>query len=218
MSVSIVHRNSHSPKQLPSREATRRRILDGALKLFSQKGYLGATTKEIAREANISEMTLFRHFPTKEVLFESVLSTHSFLPALKEILPAIKGKPPEEALALIARKYLATLERRKDFIKILLSQSEFFPEKMHTIYHAFLSELFSTLAAYLREMQSEGILRQFDPMLGARAFLAMFFTYFLTKDILRFQGTEQKSTDTVIREYVGYFINGTLREYTAMAR
>jgi AcrR family transcriptional regulator len=217
MRVSIVHRNSHAPKQLPSREATRRRILDGALKLFSQKGYLGATTKEIAREANISEMTLFRHFPTKEVLFESVLSTHSFLPALKEILPAIKGKPPEEALALIARKYLATLERRKDFIKILLSQSEFFPEKMHTIYHAFLSELFSTLAAYLREMQSEGfygsLIRCSVPCVSCHVF-----------HLLSDQGHSSVSGNGTEIDRYGHtricriFYQWNPREYTAMAR
>lgn len=189
---------------------TREKILDAALRLFSEKGYLGATTREISHAAAVAEVTLFRHFASKEALFEEVLSTHTFLPALKEILPSTKEMPPEEALALIARKYLATLERRRDFIKILLSQSQFLPEKANAVYHAFLAEVFSTLAAYFRDMQIEGILRPFDPMLGARAFLAMFFTYFLTTDIIRFQGGKQLSADIVIREYVGYFMKGTL--------
>jgi len=38
----------------------------------------------------------------------------------------------------------------------------------------------------------------------------MFFTYFLTTDIIRFQEGKQLSDDTVIREYVGYFMKGTL--------
>jgi AcrR family transcriptional regulator len=194
------------------RPATREKILDAALRRFSEKGYLGATTREIALEAGVAEVTLFRHFSSKEALFEAVLSTHSFLPALKEIIPSIKEKPIEEALVLIAQKYLATLDRRKDFIKILLSQSHFFPEKVHSIYHAFLAEIFTTLATYFRDMQQAGILRTFDPVLGARAFLAMFFTYFLTNDIIQFQAKERTSTDAVIREYIGYFMVGTLKQ------
>lgn len=194
---------------------TREKILDAALRRFSEKGYLGATTREIAQEARVAEITLFRHFSSKEVLFEAVLSTHSFLPALREIIPSIKEKPIEEALSLIALKYLATLEKRRDFIKILLSQSHFFPEKVHTIYHAFLTEIFSTLAAYFYDMQQAGVLRAFDPMLGARAFLAMFFTYFLTNDIIQFQAKERTSTDAVICEYIGFFTIGTLKQDSA---
>lgn len=196
-------------KSPASREATRLRILEAALRMFSQKGYSGATTREMAREAGVSEMTLFRHFPSKEALFEAVLSTHTFLPALKGIIPSLQTMPVDEALVSLARKYLETLDARRDFIKIMLSECRFFPEKVHAIYHAFLSEIFSTLAAYFREMQKKGVMRPFDPLLGARAFLAMFFTYFLTTDIVMFQAREHSSADMVIHEYVGFFLRGT---------
>ncbi len=62
---------------------TKDRILKTGLKLFSKKGYLGATTKEIAKTAGIAEITLFRHFSSKERLFEEVINAYSFLPAKK---------------------------------------------------------------------------------------------------------------------------------------
>ena len=46
------------------------RILDAALKIFSSKGYSGATTREIAHEANVNEVTIFRKFKSKEKLVE----------------------------------------------------------------------------------------------------------------------------------------------------
>ncbi len=55
-----------SDGQLPTRE----RILETSLRLFSEKGYLGATTKEISAESGVAEVTLFRHFPSKESLFQ----------------------------------------------------------------------------------------------------------------------------------------------------
>lgn len=44
-------------------------ILEAALDVFSEKGYTSATTLEISKKAKVSEMTLFRHFQTKNNLF-----------------------------------------------------------------------------------------------------------------------------------------------------
>jgi len=45
---------------------TDQNILDAALKVFSTEGYAGATTRKIAQEANVTEVTLFRKFQSKE--------------------------------------------------------------------------------------------------------------------------------------------------------
>jgi AcrR family transcriptional regulator len=50
------------------------------MQVVSEKGYLGATTREIARVAGVTELTLFRHFGSKQRLFEEMLSRHTFLP------------------------------------------------------------------------------------------------------------------------------------------
>lgn len=51
---------------------TRDRLLKAAIEVFSTEGYVGATTREIARVAEVSEVTLFRHFQSKEQLLNSV--------------------------------------------------------------------------------------------------------------------------------------------------
>jgi AcrR family transcriptional regulator len=92
-----------------AQQTTREKILESALHLFSEKGYLGATTKDIAAESGIAEVTLFRHFAAKENLLEEVLMTYTFVPALKEIIPAVRKMPYEAALVEIARKFLEVL-------------------------------------------------------------------------------------------------------------
>ncbi len=52
---------------------TQTAILGAAKKLFITNGYKGTTTVQIAKEAGISEMTLFRHFPSKEEIFLAVI-------------------------------------------------------------------------------------------------------------------------------------------------
>jgi AcrR family transcriptional regulator len=51
---------------------TRDRLLTAAIEVFSTAGYVGATTREIARLADVSEVTLFRHFQSKEQLLKAV--------------------------------------------------------------------------------------------------------------------------------------------------
>src|SRR2546430_17048674 len=48
-------------------------ILRVAVSLFSQKGFGGTTTKEIAHAAGVSEAMVFRHFATKQGLYTSIL-------------------------------------------------------------------------------------------------------------------------------------------------
>ncbi len=55
-------------------EATRQLLLDSATAVFSELGYAGATTKEIAKAAGVSEGTIYRHFADKRELFAAVFT------------------------------------------------------------------------------------------------------------------------------------------------
>ena len=54
-------------------EERRRAIVAAAVPLFARKGFAGATTKEVAEAAGISEALLFRHFPSKKQLYGEIL-------------------------------------------------------------------------------------------------------------------------------------------------
>ena len=190
---------------------TRDKILEAALKLISKKGYLGATTREIANIAGIAEITLFRHFPSKERLFEEVLNTYSFLPVLKSLMPEIAQLAYEQALTIIAKRFLETLYSRKDIVQIMHSEVQRYPEKIHKIYHTFLDEMIRTLASYFDELAGKGIVRQFDTEIGARAFLGMFFAYFTAREFHMFRKFKPADTDRIVEEFVAIFTMGTLK-------
>src|ERR1700757_4638 len=54
-------------------EGRRNQIVAVAAELFSQKGFRGTTTKEIADHAGVSEAIIFRHFTTKDDLYRAIL-------------------------------------------------------------------------------------------------------------------------------------------------
>ncbi len=79
----------------PSRTARTRALLQAAaLRLFSEQGYDATTVEQIAREAGVSHMTFFRHFPTKD----AVVLDDGFDPA---IAAAVAAAPA--GLAPVAR-------------------------------------------------------------------------------------------------------------------
>ncbi len=193
-------------------ESTRERILQASLKLFSEKGYLGATTRAIAREADVAELTLFRYFSTKEKLFEEVINTYSFLPTLKELLIEIAEKPYRDALIIIATGFLDLLNKRKDLIRIMHSEMQRYPEKIKKIHDSLINETLRLLSGYFEEMQKKGILRRFPSEYAARAFLGMFFSYFYARDIKMLTTYKEDDTKKIVETYVDIFINGTLKQ------
>jgi AcrR family transcriptional regulator len=189
---------------------TRKKILESGLKLFSEKGYLGATTKEIAKKAGVAELTLFRHFTSKEKLFEEMINTYSFLPALKELLPELKGLGYREALSEIAKRFLGRLIERRHLIRIMQAEIELYPSQVREVYNRLFGEIVKTLASYFAELQAKGMLRDFDPELGARAFLGMFYSYFNTQELTISRKRRFSNRENIVDEYVGIFVGGTV--------
>ncbi len=61
--------NMKEPATRMKKEDRRKQILDAAMTVFVEKGFNGSTTLEIAKAANVSEVTLFRYFSSKQELF-----------------------------------------------------------------------------------------------------------------------------------------------------
>ncbi len=191
---------------------TKQKLLDATLKLISQKGYLGATTREISREAGVTELTLFRHFGTKEKLFEELLNSNSFLPRLRELLPELSDLSYEDALTLVATRFLLTLKERKSMVTILSSEIHVYPGKIRSLYSAFVDEVRATLASYFISLQRNGTIREISPEIVARAFLGMLFNYFRTEEIMKKNGMTRKGMEQNVKEFVGIFVRGTLKK------
>lgn len=193
------------------KNTTKQRLLDATLKLISEKGYLGSTTREIAQEAGVTELTLFRHFGTKEKLFEALLRNHTFLPRLKELLPELDGLSYGDSLRLIATRFLLSLKERKSLVKIMYSEVTTYPEKIKKLYNKFADDLRLTLASYFRGLQKKGLLRTVSPELAAQLFLGMLFSYFRSEEIMRAGGMKKQTMEKNIKEFVDIFMFGTMK-------
>jgi AcrR family transcriptional regulator len=88
------------------KQQTRQAIYEAARRLFAERGFDRVAVAEVAREANVSEVTVFNYFPTKEDLFYAGM--HFFE---EELLEAVRQrKPGESALRAFRRKLLDSVE------------------------------------------------------------------------------------------------------------
>ena len=163
--------------------STHDRILEAALQVFSRQGYTGATTKAIAREAGVNEVTLFRHFGNKQRLFTEMINRYSALPYI-EAARADSRSPFEKRVRELAARAMRLLEERRELIAILLSEGPRHPKQAKLILEGGPARILERLTLFFEEAQKAGEIRGLDPQCTARAFMGMFFFYVIFQKIM----------------------------------
>ena len=189
---------------------THKKILNSAIELISEKGYMKATTREIAHRAGVTELTMFRHFGSKENLFKEILETDSLLPKLKKLIPELTGLSYIDALNAIGIRCIEMMKIRKPMIKIMLTEMNNYPDTVIKLHNNFTDELIKTLAGYFESLNKTGELRDFNHELGAGAFLAIMFMYFREEEIIREHDLKDLEIKETIKGFVDLFVYGTI--------
>ncbi len=107
---------------------TRQRIIDVAARMFFEKGYVRSATRHIAAEADVSEVTLFRHFGNKMSLFEAVLEKHSGVPAAQRLFEKELTGELEADLRRVAQHIVTSVVAENDALHVLMLDAQNEPE------------------------------------------------------------------------------------------
>jgi len=195
---------------MPRTGSTRERILKAAFELISDRGYLGASTREIAQKAGVAEVTVFRQFANKETLFAEVLRSFSSMPVMAELVPQLKMLPYEEALETLFICFIERLEANRGWIRVLNNEVVFAPETMQQVYGSFLKRLFSVFTDFFRDAQDRGLIRQdLNPEYVARAFHSQAFGFFHIEGTLGVTSGLVPLRREMINTFVKTFCRGT---------
>jgi AcrR family transcriptional regulator len=158
-------------------EERRSQILAVAVSLFSQRGFRGTTTKEIAHAAGVSEAMVFRHFATKDELYAAILdhkacSHENFDPAVMAA-EAIKRKDDRAVFESLALGALNHHEKDPEFQRLLLHSALEKHQLAEMFFNEFVRRVYEFLGAYVRERQSDGAFVEIDPAIVVRCFIGM---------------------------------------------
>ncbi len=197
---------------MPRSDETREKLLEATLELISERGYLGATTREIAALAGVSELTLFRKFGKKEHLFEEMLENYTFLPRLRDLLDEIGDMHVKEGLNTIGIRFLQTLHQRRPLVRILLSEISHYPEKVRSTYSQVIENIGKMLESYLESCRNRGELRPIDMNIPAFSFQRVLFATFLSETIILGKEIDDERIEFMVGEIVEIFLNGIARK------
>jgi AcrR family transcriptional regulator len=99
---------------------TKRRMIQAAIAIFSERGYEKATTRELAERAGVSEGLIYRHFGGKrELLFASLEIERESGPAPFAALPA--SATLEQHLASMLKSGMSRMMEHRDFMRVCMS-------------------------------------------------------------------------------------------------
>jgi AcrR family transcriptional regulator len=163
----------------PKRSARADKILQAAGQLFARQGYYATTTREIARLAEVSENTLFRHFENKEDLFWASLDSYSAgFKFRRDVLAGLtECHPPELVLPRIVEMLADTVNFRPELLRLIAVAFIELHAKAGEFCLENLSPVFSAINDYLEMNIKTGKIRDLDPTILTSALIMTVLTH-----------------------------------------
>ncbi len=195
----------------------RRQIIRTASALFARRGYRGTTTREIAERAGINEALLFRHFPSKEKLYWTIIDEQCGARGRRHKINEIveSGGSDYEVFSAIAREFLIRTARDTELTRLLWFTALENHSLSRRFFRTYVAIYYEALADYIRKRTAEGAFRDADPLLSARGFLGMVVYHFLVQEL--FGGDKYQKFDPamVADTLAGIWLNGMQRPAVA---
>lgn len=179
---------------------SRQRLLDAAVRVFAEVGFRGATTRRIAEEAGVNEITLFRHFGSKSKLISEAMCDLVPLPGGE--LPDVPGDVQRE-LTQWCEDGLAGLRANRGVIRRSMAELDEHPEMGPTICEA-KTPRFESLSGYVMKVCSPQTSSERDQLRTACTMLyGAIFSDAVGRDV---SPTLYPPEDTAARRYVEIFL------------
>lgn len=156
------------------RQITRRKkeILDAAARIFAEKGYANATTREIAEAADLAEGTLYNYYGSKRDILLSILDeTLAVVDAMFDRAGPLETR--EDAVALVEQGYALLLDALP-FVRTLVTVGWLDDAVLQRFLKDSLNRLGEKVQQFIERRINAGQFRPVDPALVTQMLLAMF--------------------------------------------
>lgn len=186
-------------------------ILEAAGRLFSERGFVGTTTRAIALESGVNEALLFRHFKTKEDLYTALLQVklEDFDAQVGPELRKTLELPLAEGLFQISQIIVHKHRENLWFLRVML----FAALESHQLGQLFFKQrlpLLEFLEDFFRQKISKGEAKSSDPAVLARAFIAMIHHYILITLVFKAKDHFPLPEKPMLKSFVDIFTEGAL--------
>ena len=187
---------------------TRQRIIDATTQLFSEMGIAGTTTRAIAKRAGVNEVTLFRHFGSKDNLAREIMREYGGQAVAGNLEQLFSGDYAQD-MSLIGHLLMSVMTERINIIRMAICEAGKFPDFQQIIAEN-PRQLRQMLARYFQRQMDAKVIHPGHPEALAQAFLGMFISYTILQGFLSESIKPEISSDELVEQVVTVFVRGTL--------
>lgn len=174
---------------------THSKILIAALQIFIEKGYERTTTKEIAKLADVAEITLFRHFTSKSNLFVETLTRalHDFIAIEEQSMYVLHFT---NFFQHLLHKKLLLASKNKKLLQMLIRENSYgnIPEHLKIIYEI-QRQCLVTFTEYLKFQHNKTL----DSKYLTDVFIGIIIRYVLLEDYKYHELSPAKQKEITLR-------------------
>jgi AcrR family transcriptional regulator len=190
---------------LTKSERTRRTILEAAYILFLNQGFHATSMRQIAKKSDLALGGIYNHYKSKEDIFAAIIAERHPYHQIVPLIASAEGDTVDEFLGNAARLLVEALGDNPDFLNIMLIEIvEFKAKHVPDLFETLFPQIFQI---GMRLKRYDDQVRPIPIELMMRAFLGMFFSYYITQIMLAGlmpAGMQENALDS----FVDIFLNG----------
>ncbi len=202
-----MEREQGSAKRQRLTAKRQQEILDAAVRVFSRKGFNGATTKEIAVEAGVAEGTIFRYFKTKKDILLSMVGPF-VVQSLADTMQEVSGETDETVLTAIIKNRFDLIKKNQDLVRLLFTEAQFHPELREMFVEKVVLKASDIMEKFIMARMSGGAYKNIDPKITLRILVGMTGIFVLWKMFMFGDKYVSFDEDILVENIVDVFLNG----------
>jgi AcrR family transcriptional regulator len=159
--------NKSARKQQQRSLVTQQKLLDAAIEAFSENGFKGTSTRDIAERAGVHHPLITYHFKNKDRLWRAAADKvfRDFGRSLAASLQDHQDEGPKQRMASMIRAYVYYAKSQPALHKVMVQEASYPNPRLDWLIETHLKPLFDATAVMIEELQRAGVAVQGNPML-----------------------------------------------------
>ena len=154
-------------KQQQRSVVTQQKLLDAAIEAFSENGFKGTSTRDIAERAGVHHPLITYHFKNKDRLWRAAADRvfRDFGRSIAASLQDHQDESPKQRMASMIRAYVYYARSQPALHKVMVQEASYPNPRLDWLIETHLKPMFDATAIMIGELQRAGVAVQGDPML-----------------------------------------------------
>jgi AcrR family transcriptional regulator len=194
-----------------SSQDRRSAILKAAIRLFSERGFRGVTTRELAASVGVSEPVLYQHFPSKKELYTAIIEESNdqhYRDALEGLAKMAESANDEQFFTHLAQAMVQWHEQKPELIRLKFFSNLEGHELMEEFHDKQARPFIEVIVGYIEKRMEQGAFLEVNPLVAALAFCGTIGHYCQSTVLFRSSICQSICREEMVSLSVKLFLNG----------